>query len=697
MQAVSSIQRFRNIGIMAHIDAGKTTCSERILFYTGKSHRVGEVHHGDTSLDWMPEEQKRGITITAAATTTFWTASAGPFAGVEHRINLIDTPGHVDFTIEVERSLRVLDGAVAVFDASQGVEPQSETVWHQADRYGVPRLAFINKVDKLGADFELCVRSIRERLGAVAIPVQLPLGQEGRHEGVIDLIGMRTLRFSGRIGEPAVVEPIAPEHEAAARAARASLVEQVAEVDDAFCAIFLEGEVTDEALQQALRRATLALALVPVLCGSAYKNRGIEPLLDAVVSYLPSPVDRPPARGQGPGGEEAREASREAPLCALAFKLTHDRNVGHLTWLRIYSGTMTPGAQLFNANQRQSERIGRIMQMHANQREDVREASAGDIVAVAGLRHARTGHSFTDPRHPLVLEAMSVPEPVMALAVEPRSDADQDRLAAALRKMSLEDPSLRVGTDLESGQTLVEGMGELHLEIVVSRLASEHRVEVRTGAPAVAYRETVAGTATVDRKFIRQNGGAGDFARVVVEVSPRARGEGFRFVDDTRGGTVPREFIPAVEKGIVGAMSRGLLAGYPIVDLQARLLDGAAHAKDSNALAFETAGSLALQEAAQAAGLALLEPLMSVEILSDDESLGNVIGDLNSRRGEIRAIGRRGRWHTVDAVVPLAALFGYVETLRNLSRGRASATLTPSHYAPVPGALRDAVIQGRKR
>jgi elongation factor G len=692
-----ALQRFRNLGIMAHIDAGKTTCSERILFYTGKSHRIGEVHDGAATFDWMPEEQARGITITAAATTTFWTPSTGLFAGEGHLINLIDTPGHVDFTIEVERSLRVLDGAVAIFDASEGVEPQSETVWRQADSYGVPRLAFVNKMDKVGADFAACVQSIRERLGAVAVPVQLPIGQESAHAGVLDLVRMEALVFSGKAGEPAARGPIPAAHEAAARAARAQLVAQIAEVDEVFGDLFLADRVTDEALAAALRRATIALAVVPVLCGSAYKNRGIEPLLDAVISYLPSPLDRPPTRGTGPAGEETRAPTPEAPFAALAFKISHDRDVGHLTWLRIYSGTLRPRMPLFNASLPGPERVVRMVRMHANRREEIHEATAGDIVAVIGLRQTRTGHTLTDVRHPIVLESMSFPEPVLAIAVEPRREADQDRLAGALRKMCLEDPSMQVRADAESGQTLVEGMGELHLEIVVSRLLSEHRVEVQTGAPAVAYRETITGVATVDRKFARQNGGSGDFARVVVELSPRARGEGFRFVDDTRGDTVPREFVPAVEKGIVGAMKRGQLAGYPLVDLQARLLDGAAHVKDSNAMAFEVAGSLALQEAAAAAGLALLEPLMALEIQSDSDSLGSIIGDLNARRGEIRGIGQRGRWQTIEALAPLAELFGYVDRLRNLSRGRAVAKMTPSHYAAVPRSLEAVIVQGRKR
>jgi elongation factor G len=695
-----SIQRFRNIGVMAHIDAGKTTVSERILFYTGKIHALGEVHHGTAALDDMDEERKRGITISSAATTTHWSPLTGPLEGQAHRINLIDTPGHVDFTVEVERSLRVLDGAVAVFDASNGVEPQSEAVWRQADRYGVPRIAFVNKMDKLGADLAMCLASMRERLGANAVAVQLPVGREAGFEGVIDLLGLEAWLYqAGERAAPPTRAPVPDELLDEARAARASLVEACCDASDALLDRYLAvgpAGVTAEELSAALRKGTLERSLVPVLCGSAIKNKGIQMLLDAIVSYLPSPADRPPVTGVSPSGARvSRPPSDDAPLCAQAFKLTSDRGA-QLTWVRVYAGTLRPGDLLENGSRGGAERAGRLLLMHAGKHHDIHQAHAGVIAAIVGLRSARTGDTLCSPGEALALESIQVPEPVVSLAIEPRTAADQDRLAGALRKLSTEDPSLRVSTDAETGETLIAGMGELHLEIVLSRLSSEHRVSGAGGQPAGADRETLAREASADHKYARQNGGVGQFARVALVVAPLARGAGFVFEDATRGGVVPREFVPAIEKGVRGAMERGVLAGYPIVDVSARLVDGAFHTKDSSPAAFEMAGSLAFQEAAAAAGGVLLEPLMRVELITPDASLGAALGDLSARRGQVCATSRRGDAHVVDALVPLAALFGYVSDLRNLSRGRATATMTLERYEPAPQAVAAEVARGRR-
>jgi len=682
-----SIDRYRNIGVLAHIDAGKTTCSERILFYTGKIHRIGEVHHGQAAMDSMAEERRRGITISAAATVTHWAPLSGPGAGVEHRIQLIDTPGHVDFTVEVERSLRVLDGAVVVLDASQGVEPQTEAVWRQADRHGVPRVAFVNKVDKVGASVERCVSELRQRLGAAAAAVQLPLGEEGRFAGVIDLVRRRSLSFSGDPTERPREGEVPAALREATEQARALLVERCSEVDDGLLALYLGGEpVGDDELALALRRATVAGRFVPVLCGSALKNRGIEPLLDAIVQYLPSPADRPPVRGVTPGGQPAARApADDQPLCAVAFKLTHDRSLGHVTWLRLYAGALATGDPIENATRGAAERAGRIMTMHAAERNDIQSCHTGDIVAVAGLKGVRTGDTLTAPGHPLVLAGLAVPEPVMAVALEPPTLHDQSKLSAALHRMALEDPSLRVGVDEETGRALLEGMGELHLEIALSRLASEHGVAARAAAPAVAYRSTLAGPARVEHRFVHQNGGRGQFAHVVVVFEPRAQGEGFAFVDEVKGGVIPREFIPAVEKGIALAMSRGLRGGPPVVDVRARLVDGSAHAKDSSSLAFEVAGSLAFRDAADQAGLVTLEPIMDVEVIVPEESTGDALGDLNARRGQVASLGLRSGAQVIRARVPLAELWGYAGRLRALTRGRGTFSMTPSHYARAPG------------
>ncbi len=683
-----AIERHRNFGVLAHIDAGKTTCSERILFYTGKIHRMGEVHAGTATLDSQPEEQRRGITISAAATTTFWTPQGGPGAGVEHRLQLIDTPGHVDFTIEVEQSLRVLDGALVVLDASQGVEPQTETVWRQADRHGVPRIAFVNKVDKPGASVERCVAELRERLGAPAVAVQLPIGEQAEHRGVIDLVTMRAWRFSGDPRQRPETGPVPGELLAAAQAARARLVERCSEVDDGLLARYLDGvEVDADTLAAAIRRATVRGALVPVLCGSALKNRGIEPLLDAVVSYLPSPAERPPVRGPtglgGTGDLTTRPPLDDAPLCAVAFKLSLDRSLGQVAWLRLYSGTLRAGDALVNATRGASERAGRIMVMHASQRHDITTAHAGDIVAVAGLRSARSGDTLTDPAHPMQLEGLAIPEPVMAVALEPKGAHDQERLSAALHRLALEDPSLRVGVDTETGRPLIEGMGELHLEITIGKLASEHRVDVRAAAPSVAYRGTLGRAVEVEQRFVHQNGGHGQFAHVVVAFAPRERGAGFVFVDETRGGVIPREFVPAVDKGIRAALARGLRGGPPLVDVSARLLDGSAHSRDSSAASFEIAGSLALQQAAERAGVQTLEPIMEVEVTVPEPSLGDVLGDLGARRGQVRDLGQRSGARVVVAHVPLAEMWGYAGRLRAMSSGRGSFTMTPAFYASV--------------
>ncbi len=686
------IERVRNIGIMAHIDAGKTTLSERVLFYTGRIHRMGDVHDGTAKLDYLALERQKGITITSAATSATWAVHQGLFEGVEHQITLIDTPGHVDFTIEVERSLRVLDGAVAVFDASQGVEPQSETVWRQADRYGVPRVAFINKMDKTGADFAMSVRSITERLGAGALPVQLPLGEGSEHHGVVDLLRREAYVFDrDPLGRAYDVVPV-PEGQAGdVERARARLVERCAELDPALTDRYLSSgaeSITVPELERALRAATLRREVVPVLCGSAYKKRGVQMLLDAVVKYLPSPADVPPVTGTRPDGATATRApSDDEPLCALAFKLISDRVAGTLTFVRVYSGRLLPDMQVWNATRNRKERIGRLERMHAAEQTEVDGAYAGDIVAAVGLRDVRTGETLSAPDAPLALESITVPEAVVTLAVEAKSAGETDKLTAALARMAVEDPSLRVGVDDETGQTLLRGVGELHLEIVVERLRTEHHVEAVTGRPRVAYREALRGSARVDHRFARQNGGVGMFAHVVLEVEPAPREAGLVFEDVTRGGAVSAEFAQAVRRGVAGAMSKGVRDGRPVVDVRARLVDGSMHSVDSSALAFELAGSMAFQEAAVEAGLVVLEPVMAVEVLTPEEHLGEVLGSIQSRRGHVRDVGARGNVSVVDADVPLASLFGYVGDLRGRTHGRASATIHFARYDVVPPAV----------
>ncbi len=673
------IERYRNIGIMAHIDAGKTTTTERILYYTGKTYKIGEVHEGTATMDWMEQEQERGITITSAATTTFWR---------DHRINIIDTPGHVDFTIEVERSLRVLDGAVAVFDAVAGVEPQSETVWRQADKYGVPRICFVNKMDRIGADFDRCVGMIRDRLGANAVPINIPVGGEADFKGVVDLVRNKAIIWHEEtLGAKFSWTEIPAELAEAADRARTALIEAAVEFDDAAMEAYLEGQEPDEeTLRRCIRKGTVDGALVPVLCGSAFKNKGVQPLLDAVVDYLPSPLDIPPVKGVDPRTEKEvlRRPSDTEPAAALAFKIMTDPFVGTLTFVRVYSGTIQSGSYLANTAKGKRERIGRILLMHANQREDVKEVYAGDIVALVGLKSTTTGDTLADPDKPVILERMEFPEPVIEVAVEPRTKADQEKLSAALAKLAQEDPSFRVGTDPESGQTVIKGMGELHLEIIVDRLKREFKVDCNVGQPMVAYRETVTRDATVDYTHKKQTGGAGQFARVKIVVHPAEQGEGFVFENRIVGGAVPKEYVPGVQKGIESAMQTGVLAGFPMVDLRVELVDGAHHEVDSSVMAFEIAARAAFREAAAKAGPILLEPVMRVEVVTPEEYMGDIIGDLNSRRGQIQGMEPRGNAQVIRALVPLATMFGYVSTLRSLSQGRAQYTMQFDHYAPVP-------------
>jgi elongation factor G len=691
MSRSTRIERYRNIGIMAHIDAGKTTLTERVLFFTGRIHATGEVHTGSTEMDWMPEEKKRGITITSAATTAFWTPTQGRAAGLPHRLNILDTPGHVDFTIEVERSLRVLDGAVAVFDASQGVEPQSEAVWRQADRYGVPRIAFLNKLDKVGADFAMSVASIEERLGARPVAVQLPIGEGSDFRGLVDVVRMRAVLFEAEEGRYRD-EPLTAEWREEAEAARQRLIEACADVDATVLEKFVEGrleDVTAEDLERALRAGTLARTLVPVLCGSAFKKKGVQMLLDAVVNYLPAPSDLPAVEGCVPGTQErvSRPASDAGPPAALAFKMMSDKAVGGIVFLRVYSGTLRAGTVLLNPATGKRERVGRLMFMHANRREEVAEVYAGDICAALGLKGVRTGDTLCDPEAPVVLESLGVMEPVVQLAVEARSPAEVTKLEDGLHRLAAEDPSLRVGVDPESGQVLLSGMGELHLEVVVSRLLTEYGVEARVGQPKVAYRDTLRRKVRQEYRHVRQTGGPGQYAHVVLDVGPAPRGAGLVFVDDTRGGSIPRELVPAIEKGVAGAMARGMRDGIPLVDVEVRLVDGGTHVKDSTPQAFAMAGSLALQEAARSAGVLALEPVMEVEVTTPEEYLGEVLGDLSARRGRVQGMEARGPARVVSARVPMASLFGYVTGLRGRTQGRAQASMRLGSYEPVPESL----------
>jgi elongation factor G len=679
------LERYRNFGIMAHIDAGKTTTTERILYYTGKSYKIGEVHDGAATMDWMEQEQERGITITSAATTCFWQ---------DHRLNIIDTPGHVDFTIEVERSLRVLDGAVAAFDGVAGVEPQSETVWRQADKYNVPRMCFINKLDRTGANFKYCVQTIIDRLGATPAVLYLPIGAESDFKGLVDLVEQRAIIWKDEsLGAEFFYEEIPADMADEAALYRSQLVELAVEQDDEAMEAYLEGNEPDVAtLKKLIRKGTLGQAFVPVLCGSAFKNKGVQCLLDAVVDYLPSPLDIEDVQGINPDTEEpdSRPTADDAPFSALAFKIMNDPFVGSLTFTRIYSGTLTKGSYL-NSVKDKKEKVGRMLLMHSNNREDIDAAYAGDIVAIAGLKETTTGDTLCSEKHPIILERMEFPEPVIELSVEPKTKADQEKMGIALNRLSAEDPSFRVSTDHESGQTIIKGMGELHLEILVDRMKREFKVEANVGAPQVAYREYLAKPVDLDHTHKKQSGGTGQFGRVKVKVTPGERGSGFVFKDEIKGGNIPKEYIPAIEKGFRETALTGSLIGFPIIDFEVLLYDGAYHDVDSSALAFEICARGAMREAAQKAGIKLLEPIMKVEVITPEEYLGDVIGDINSRRGQIQGTDSRGNAQAVTAMVPLANMFGYVNQLRSFTQGRAQYTMQFSHYDEVPQNVADEV------
>lgn len=680
------LKDIRNIGICAHIDAGKTTTTERILYYTGKSHKIGEVHDGGATMDWMEQEQERGITITSAATTCFWN---------DKRINIIDTPGHVDFTIEVERSLRVLDGAVAVFDGVAGVEPQSETVWRQADKYNVPRMCFVNKMDRMGANFFRCVDMIKDRLGAVPLVTQLPVGIEDTFRGVVDLIKMKAIIWKDEsLGAEFTFEDIPDDLMAKAKEYRALLLDTAIEVDDELLEKYLTGEeISEEQIKSCIRKGTIAARFVPVLCGSAFKNKGVQPLLDAVVDYLPSPLDLPPLEciDVKTGEKTERKGAEEEPFAGLAFKVMNDPFVGTLTFVRVYSGKLQAGSTVINTIKDQKERVGRMLMMHANDREDVKEVGAGEIVAFAGLKNTTTGDTLSSVDHQVILERMEFPDPVIELAVEPKTTADQEKMSFALSRLAAEDPSFRVSTDRESGQTVIKGMGELHLEIIVDRMKREFKVEANVGAPQVAYRETITKSAEVDYTHKKQTGGAGQFARVKLVFEPLPPGSGFQFESKIFGGAVPREYIPGVEKGLEGILESGVVAGYPMIDFKATLLDGAFHEVDSSVMAFETAARYAFREGMPKADPRLLEPIMKVEVVTPDEYMGDIIGDLNSRRGQMQSMEPRGNAQVINAYVPLAEMFGYVNTLRSLSQGRAQYTMQFEHYDQVPQHVADSI------
>ncbi|TNE36309.1 MAG: elongation factor G [Alphaproteobacteria bacterium] len=686
MARKTPLKRYRNIGIMAHIDAGKTTTTERILYYTGRSHKIGEVHDGAATMDWMEQEQERGITITSAATTCFWN---------DHRINIIDTPGHVDFTIEVERSLRVLDGAVAVFDSVAGVEPQSETVWRQADKYRVPRMCFVNKMDRMGADFYRCVDMIVDRLGATPLVTQLPVGAESNFAGVVDLLKMQAIIWRDEsLGAEFDYVDIPDDLKDKAAEYREKMIETAVEVDEAAMEKYLEGEEpTEEELKALIHKGTKNLVFVPVLCGSAFKNKGVQPMLDAVVDYMPSPLDVPAIKGIDVKTEEdvTRESSDDAPAAGLAFKIMNDPFVGSLTFVRIYSGVFKAGDSVLNSVKDNKERIGRMLEMHSNSREDVKEARAGDIIALAGLKNTTTGDTLCDPAHPVILERMEFPDPVIELSVEPKTKGDQEKLGMALSRLAQEDPSFRVHTDEESGQTVIAGMGELHLDIIVDRLRREFKVDANVGAPQVAYRETITKQMEIDYTHKKQTGGSGQFARVKLIFEPLEPGSGFEFESKIVGGSVPREYIPGVQKGIESVKDNGVLAGFPMIDFKATLIDGASHDVDSSVMAFEIAARAAFREAAPKAGAKLLEPIMKVEVVTPEEYMGDVIGDLNSRRGQISGTEARGNATVISAMVPLANMFGYVNTLRSMTQGRANYVMQFDHYEQVPQAVAEEV------
>ncbi len=697
------LERVRNIGIIAHIDAGKTTVSERILFYTGISHKIGEVHEGEAVMDWMEQEKERGITITSAATTAFWTNTKykdkDKNKDKEHRINIIDTPGHVDFTVEVERSLRVLDGGVVVFDGVAGVEPQSETVWRQADKYNVPRICFINKLDRTGAVFEDSLKSIQDRLTPNATAVQIPVGIENELDGVVDLINKKHYRFEGESGEKIIEEENLPQNIIdIVEEKRNYLLEKIAENDEEFMEKYFDGtNVSEEDIVQALRRTTLTGSVVPVLTGSALKNQGVQLLLDAVISYLPSPLDVPNIKGENPKTEkeEERETSDDAPFSALAFKVASDPFVGQLVYIRVYSGSMTSGNTIYNSNKGAKERLSRIVMMHSNSREEVSELHAGDIVAVVGLKGTTTGETICDLNHPIILEKISFPEPVISIRIEPRTRADQDKMGIALRRLAEEDPTFKITSDEDTKDTIMSGMGELHLEILVDRMKREFGVEAKVGQPQVAYRETIKGTASEEAKYVRQSGGRGQYGHVKIRIAPQEQGEGFKFINEIKGGSIPLEYIPSINKGIIEAMQKGVLAGYQLVDIVVTLYDGSFHEVDSSESAFKIAGSMAFQEAAKQANPILLEPIMKIEVTVPDEFMGDVTGDLSARRAQIEELGERVNLKTIKASVPLANMFGYTTDLRSITQGRGSSVMEFGKYKEVPSNIASEIISKR--
>ncbi len=683
----TSLEKTRNIGIMAHIDAGKTTTTERILYYTGVTYKMGEVHDGTAVMDWMVQEQERGITITSAATTCFWN---------DNRINIIDTPGHVDFTIEVERSLRVLDGAVALFDAVAGVEPQSETVWRQADKYAVPRIAFINKMDRMGADFFMAVNSMVERLGAVPVPVQIPIGAEEDLRGSIDLIKMKAYTYDDdSLGADYVESDIPEEYLPQAVEYREKMLETVADFDDTLMEKYLSGEkIEADIIKSAVRKGTIQLKITPILCGSAFKNKGVQLLLDAIIDFLPCPLDVPPITGIEPatGKEVVRKVSSSEPFSAIAFKIMTDPFVGQLTFLRVYSGTLSAGSYIYNSIKDEKERVGRLLNMHANKREDIKEVKAGDIVAAVGLKKTLTGDTLCDEDHPVILESMEFPEPVISVAIEPKTKADQERLSIALGKLAQEDPSFKVSYDSDTGQTIISGMGELHLDIIVDRLLREFKVGANVGKPQVAYRETIRKKTSAEGKFVRQSGGRGQYGHVYLEVEPIESGGNFEFVSKIVGGSIPREYIPAVEKGVKESLENGILAGYPVVDVKVTLYDGSFHQVDSSEMAFKIAGSMALKNAFSKAKAVLLEPIMSIEVVTPEEYMGDVIGDLNSRRGRIETMNQRANVRVIASQVPLSSMFGYATDLRSKTQGRATYTMQFSHYEEIPKSISEEIV-----
>ena len=696
-----SLEKTRNIGIMAHIDAGKTTTTERILYYTGVNHKIGEVHDGAATMDWMVQEQERGITITSAATTCFWTHSeffGDPKKNKDYRINIIDTPGHVDFTVEVERSLRVLDGSVTVFCAKGGVEPQSETVWRQAEEYHVPRMAYVNKMDIMGADFYNVVDMMKDRLHCNAVPIQLPIGSEDTFRGIIDLVTMKADIYYDDMGNDMRVEDIPEDMREKAEEYRTALLEHVAEQDDELMEKYLSGEeLTKEEIVRTIRKSTIENKMVPVTCGSSYKNKGVQKLLDAIVDYMPAPTDVPDIKGTNPetGEEEDRHSSDDEPFSALAFKIATDPYVGKLCFFRVYSGTMEAGATVYNSTKDCDERIGRILQMHANHRQDLEKVYAGDIAAAIGVKNTTTGDTLCDEKHPIILESMEFPEPVIRVAIEPKTKAGQEKMGIALAKLAEEDPTFKAYTDEETGQTIIAGMGELHLEIIVDRLLREYKVEANVGAPQVAYKETIRKAVDQDTKYARQSGGKGQYGHVKIHVEPNESGKGYEFINEVVGGAVPKEYIPAVDAGIQGAMLSGVLAGYPVVDVKVTLYDGSYHEVDSSEMAFKIAGSMAFKEACQKADPTLLEPIMKVCVIVPEEYMGDVIGDLNSRRGQIQGFEARSGAQQIDAFVPLSEMFGYATDLRSRTQGRGQYTMEPSHYVEIPKNIRDKIIDQR--